>query len=1272
VLPQTCSQGCAEAFLPWLQECSWETEVGGHPSWLWVGFGTQCSTTLDSLVTECSTSLHWSTALQQGVDSTEAEGGPTVWTMSQQCDGSCDCPGCDDEDVAGCTHPAEFGCSDGSCTCNSGATIPFSWVCDGSDDCGMGEDESLASCGLKGAQSIDVFGASMDASGNSRRCVNRFVDEVEASGCGINGALPNTCDSSCAAAYLPWFMDCKSTVVDAATGNNGLSLALNRQFMCCHSQGISCTGEEQESLVGCDGSSSIESLVELADGECVASLNCGEFGRDGGDCETRTEVRVPYKVSGAVGPDDFADALADGVRWLSNADVEVLEFRQRVAGSIVISSPTVTGIFMSGIASRSQLKNAISTWLHVPEGRVAIGTVEDTELRRQHRRLQREVLHSVRVSFTVTADKDISNPFSSASTEADFRAILNAASPRVLQQLVATQAASNVVVESPDVETEILCDVTVGRTKYEIAVGAQLPDSVDLASEIQLVLLDDDRIMQSLATRCEVNLCATAVQTEPVTIQRIDLGDGKTVASRPPKSKEDTTLVVATVVVGGGAICLCMLYCAVGYACQLKKARKLVVYNHLEEKVGDFDDLANEAQLKVLIQLIGRWKAQEEKKAEADYDAEKKKLVASGHAVTKLDNLLLLPDDAETNDSAKPTQIVESLLIAAIDADHAALAANRAIRHHGAHTRLVSLRTAIAARQRAKLEDAALDADIIEELEEETLAADEDGDDQIAQLVSTLDQNEVQALKAQSEMFASKFVSAKSEVERQLFQDAYNEAMAEERQKMAKARAKECLQLSEKLTARRAALAKTHEESLIDAVLDMREESAVVLKQTELDARLLEAATDEDKAAHQSAFDADIAATQAALEASRAQDSHKLQELLAKMKQKRSAESSDGELNLDENEDAFAQKVLGTIVLAQEERLAAEIDVATGLAAQVLEEQKSVGEARRARLLRARQHLVEARKLLGETEEAALAVAGVPEEMAQAQISEIAAVEIEQDGQREEFETEMDRKEEQQVLAQQSQFALAMEACDNADQEKLAAAYSADLEIVSARVETERAGQRAALSSRLARRKQMLADKQMKALLSAVGDNTEVTRVAEQARLKRLELEAYELTLSTTAPEQAEYIRANSESSSTADDTSLGARRRLAQSRLAELRQEMAERHREEVIRAGVAADSADRHMNELQVNASLADRELEDLEDAAEQEEQKAVANGVGAAQAKAAVAQMRMVKRTDFRAKLRSQREAIEAKQLTEIARVSSTGKTVQCRVKTRQPRA
>jgi len=194
----------------------------------------------------------------------------------------------------------------------------------------------------------------------------------------------------------------------------------------------------------------------------------------------------------------------------------------------------------------------------------------------------------------------------------------------------------------------------------------------------------------------------------------------------------------------------------------------------------------------------------------------------------------------------------------------------------------------------------------------------------------------------------------------------------------------------------------------------------------------------------------------------------------------------------------------------------------------------------------------------------------------------------------------------------------------------------------------------------------------MKALLSAVGDNTEVTRVAEQARLKRLELEAYELTLSTTAPEQAEYIRANSESSSTADDTSLGARRRLAQSRLAELRQEMAERHREEVIRAGVAADSADRHMNELQVNASLADRELEDLEDAAEQEEQKAVANGVGAAQAKAAVAQMRMVKRTDFRAKLRSQREAIEAKQLTEIARVSSTGKTVQCRVKTRQPRA
>lgn len=1192
-LPQTCTPGCAESFLPWLQQCSWEEEIGGQPSWVWKGFGSACSATLDTIITECDVDI---------------DAARYVWSVSHQCDGSCDCPSCDDE--VGCNYPISICPDNNRCACNSGATIPFAWVCDGVNDCAMEEDESAASCGLKGFASIDIFAATVQVSGRNRHCANRWSDEVEANCVATDVASSQrTCSSSCAAAYLPWFLDCKGIIVDSSGNSQStLTTELNRHFMCCMDG--SCTPEQYNSLVGCDDSTA-GLLENIADGDCAASQNCPKFARDGGDCEKRTLVRVPYSVTGAVGPDEFAAALTDDVSWLSVEDVLILHFRQVVTGSIVISSPTIAAVYMSQLAPGNQLRTAISTWLRVPAADVAIDNVNDLytgDQGRRRRRLQRES-HSVRVVFTVVSGKDITAPFKSDGRHTVFREILNEATPRVIDQLVASIVEDNVRIETPIVETEIICDVVVGYAKYELINGVQLAHFVDLASEIRLVTTDRDRIEQSLSANCFTNLCATTVLVQPdgITVERADPGSGNSFGSVSLPVEDETSIADAAIVVVGGAICAYALIACLQHRLKKMKSQTLVVYSD-GRNIGNFENIADELQLQVLERLVARWKTQEESKTEAIFDANKDALASSGNTITMLECPLLVP---ETNippaNDGSPPRISEVVLMAAIDADRSVSVANRSTLHQEAHARLASARATIAASQRATLQNAGIDVDVIEELQEETSALDEDGDRQIDALNARLDQTEIQMLKVQGDECAKQLARAETELKRHDIQDQYNIQMTAEFERLAKMRAQEHINLCEILMARRSALAKAHEDSLIEAVLENREQDE--------------------------------------------QDRTTLQHILADMRQKHDAGNKS--LDCDEKQDAMTHSVLRSIVLEQNGRCSAEIDYWLYHIGCCRGTAQAVAEVRKKSWSEAHDRLVKARSLLAEKAKAALVANGMPVALIEQQLAETAAVEIEQDEQREDFEADLDQKEHQQVLSQTIQFEAEMDACDSlATQEKLAASYSTGMAVTHAHFEAVRAEERAKLHARLGKRKQMLVDQHAGAIQATLTAAADVLAAARSFSVARAEAEARTIALTNTAPEQSECMQnLNNLHGATTDDKSLAGRRDLLQERLVERRQELADKHRKELVLAGVPADVVERHMNALQVNDSLSDGEVENLETAAEMEQKKN-------AEAEAQVAQKRMGTRKKLQVELRSRRAALETKQRAELGRIAPAG--------------
>lgn len=1209
MLPRTCTPGCAELFLPWQRECSWEEEIGGQPAWVWAGFEWACSLTLSSVTTECDA---------------VAGANPTAWTAAQRCDGSCDCPGCDDE--AACNHPTSICNSDQRCSCNSGAMLPYAWVCDGVNDCGMGEDETVASCGLKGVQSIDVYGTALQATGSNRLCANRWRDEVEAS-CSAGAVRPsqNSCSSTCAAAFLPWFLNCKETIVDSAGASyRRLATELNRHFMCCM-DGM-CTPEQQSNLVGCDGSTVVESLGYLADNECTASLNCAKFGRDGGDCDKRTSARVRYTVSGPVGPDEFVAAMAENIRWLSAEDVTVLEFQQLVTGVVVLSSPTVAGMYMSQPASRSQLKSAIGTWLNVPTEDVAIESVHDVEPsgqgRRQRRRLQRDS-RSVRVVFIVASGKDVTGPFVSTDRAHVFREILNGATPRAIDQLAASAPEDNVRFETPTVETEIVCDSTVGYIEYELALGLQLPDFTDLSREMQLVLSDGPRIGQSLAAACGTSFCATAVQAQLISLLVADLGRGNLMLQPLPPHEEQVGLLGPGVAVIGGAIAVYALISCVQHGLRRKQERTLMVYSD-GDQIGNFETLADELQRQVLERVIVSWKMREELKAEAVYDANKKSLISTGDANTLLENPLLAPESQSTATTVGgPTKISEESLLAAMDADCAVPITSRTTRHQEAEARLVSARAAAAARQRATLESAGLAADVIEELEEEVrVDMDEDADGQIATLNSSLDEAEEHLLHVHAEEFAKQLALAETELRRHDIQDQYNVSLAETLHKLATTRAQERLKLCETLVARRSALAKTHEDVLIDAVLNNR--------------------------AHDEKGE---------------QDRTKLQEMLNEMKQKPDGLIESDASAPDESQDALALSVLRSIVVQQEERRAAEIDYWMHCTAQLQAERQSVAEARRARRSEARDRLVQARRSLVETEMAVLVANGVPQALIKKQFDEILAVQTEQDSQRENFEAEMDQKEEKLAPARIAQLEAEMETCaSSAARETLAATCFTELEVAYAQLELERAEHRAKLNKRLGRRVEMLGDQHGKAMQSTMMANADVTGVVRDLSKDRAQVEAREIVLANAHPQQHEFLKLlidmQKPPRAGAGDSVLVARRSLAQERLAERRSEMADKHRNELCNAGVPADVVDGHITAMLANDLLGDREAERVEEEAEREQQRIVESGGNIPEMEARVASKRMATRIELRANLRSRRAELESKQRADLARASATG--------------
>jgi hypothetical protein len=492
----------------------------------------------------------------------------------------------------------------------------------------------------------------------------------------------------------------------------------------------------------------------------------------------------------------------------------------------------------------------------------------------------------------------------------------------------------------------------------------------------------------------------------------------------------------------------------------------------------------------------------------------------------------------------------------AMHADRDAALEERKTKQQAALGRLAAKRATLARQYKARLEEIGISAEVIEEQEDELAAVHEDANGATAAVEASLDEQEMEAIKVGDDALANAIVMADTEVERHSLQEQYCQAVAEDRQRLAASRAQELSVVSEKVALRRAALVKLHEDQLLDDVLEKISD------------------TDMDKS--------------------------KLEERLEEKKSGKVQKGADSSSRYEVKDDDLAETMLGMIVDHEAECSEVEVQAANGLAAQVLTDLKAAAAERYEKRDTAQKRLVGLYRSVAATEKAALVAAGASQAMVEEQVAETTTVDAEQAAQREEFETGISEKEEQQILAKQSQFEAAMDAGSFVEREKLAAAYAAEIEAVCVGIASERAVERGRLYTRLAKRKEMLADKQLKALQSATGDNTEVVTAVADAKTARAEAEALQLVWTIASPKLAAYLGNLMEGGdSDASGTDTRARKRVAVfEQLRHNRSALVEKHRVQLVQAGVPADVAESQISEVEVADSIADREVHELED--------------------------------------------------------------------------
>eukprot|EP01050_Picozoa_sp_SAG11_P000251 SAG11_NODE_6_length_32111_cov_33.703174_8_plen_2418_part_00 len=454
ILPGYCTAECAFRVLDWYENCAFDnnivltSEFTGleydvtYPAWVYQGFASSCEAELHGYSTYCD---------------------GRQLPFRQTCDGICQCAGCEDEEPdmfvqtsageipcsAKYTELLRFGtaitCSMASpiCTCINLDEIPAEWRCDGISDCSLGEDEKRCEdfwaaraqidYNLTNAQHDEIqrlWSVPTVVVGGELGCADRLLEVRGIHDPGqstqycesLDGS--STCTVACAEHYIPWKLDCNSSVPSSIATDAKIF------FDCClhaeHSGFTATCGSDavdnEHTLAPCSGHGDEPVPVwQLGDGICDWELQCPEYAADAGDCEQYGEVTFSVSVIGALSVDLFRDAISMTMPEIDPEDFEVNAVQQTIHGTFtLITDPPIVAIgYTSNPPLQQQLRNGIRSLLGLrgnTASTVVIEKVEDcantacssvTGRRLNVGYAKSGTDYGVRVTYEVTATKNI-------------------------------------------------------------------------------------------------------------------------------------------------------------------------------------------------------------------------------------------------------------------------------------------------------------------------------------------------------------------------------------------------------------------------------------------------------------------------------------------------------------------------------------------------------------------------------------------------------------------------------------------------------------------------------------------------------------------------------------------------------------------------------------------------------------------------------------------------------------------------------------------------